>query len=390
MSFAAAFWLLLAVAVPTYWALPARWRTGFLAGVSYAFVLYLDLGVGVSLGAWALLFWALSRRGAGGHKSSVTAIWLVVPVLLFLAYFKYLPPLVAAIGEGGARKVLVPLGLSYFCFKLIHYAIEARRRPFASDRLDDFLAYVFLFPTFTAGPIERFDHFLQFRQNSWRRDDLVEGVTRIAHGLIKKFVICEALLLPQLHERNGIYGIIDLAEVLPAFELWSYFLKAFLYLYLDFSAYSDIAIGASLLFGVRIAENFRWPLLAANIPDFWRRWHLSLSNWCQTYVYLPMIGATRRPIVATMSSFLVIGLWHGATWSWISWGLLHGAGVVAHGYWYRAKRKWGIMSRGGWLGAVASRSLTLGFVVLVGVLTALDGKGAPKDALRIIGRMVGF
>lgn len=385
MAAGAVFWLWLAASVSVFWALPTRLRSGFLAATSFAYVAWLDAWVAVGLAAWALLYHALARR-----RTSVRLLWLVSAALLVLAYFKYLPALFEALGAHGALRIVVPLGLSYFCFKLIHFAVEAHRGAFADSRLDDFLAYIFLFPAFTAGPIERYDHFLRFRNLCWQSDDTVEGLTRIAHGLIKKFVFCEALLAPQLAERDGLSGILQIVEVMPVHQVWLFFVLSFLYLYLDFGAYTDIAIGASRLFGIRLIENFRWPIVATSIVDFWKRWHQSLAGWCQAYVYLPVIGLTRRPVLATYASFMAMGLWHNASWAWIAWGLTHASAVVGYGYWARARRRWRLrMPEGAWT-RVLTTPATLAVVVMAGVFTSLDGRGTPVDAARIFGRMLGF
>jgi alginate O-acetyltransferase complex protein AlgI len=335
-----AFWAIVVVAVPLFWALPARGRPIFLFVVSFGYLASLDAFSVAAVLGWTLLFF-FGLRLAAGSRGRVIVAALVFGVTAFLAYFKYLPPLLTAVAGGSAAAiVIVPLGISYFTFKLIHYAIERGRGTITDDALSTFLSYMFLFPIFTAGPIQRYDDFVARRQERWEPRLVVEGTTRILHGLIKKFVLAEFLLL-------GLYGaplpmgaILELQlSSMTAPHAWGLLFVAYLFIYLDFSAYTDIAIGCSRLFGFRIMENFNFPIIARNISDFWRRWHISLSAWCQSYVYLPIMGATRIPYLAALGTFLVIGLWHAATYSRLAWGLFHFAGVALFMTWSRLRRR---------------------------------------------------
>lgn len=334
------FWLLLATAVPAYWVLPQRHRATFLFAASFGYLATLDLFSVMALLSWTLLFYFGMRLAAQEQsRGRFIAVALVLGVTAFLAYFKYLPPLLHAVAGGtGAAVVLVPLGISYFTFKLIHYAIEVRRGTLQDTSLPTFLCYMFLFPIFTAGPIQRYDDFITQRADRWDRSMLGVGGTRIAYGLIKKFVLAEFVLL-------SLYGaplptgpelVQQMTSLTPA-NTWALLFITYLYIYLDFSAYTDIAIGCSRLFGFRIMENFRFPVIASNISDFWRRWHISLSAWCQSYIYLPIMGATRIPYLAALGSFLVIGVWHAASGTRVMWGLFHFAGVAAFMLWTRQR-----------------------------------------------------
>jgi alginate O-acetyltransferase complex protein AlgI len=159
-------------------------------------------------------------------------------------------------------------------------------------------------------------------------------------------------------------------------------------MYLDFSAYSDIAIGSSQLFGIRIMENFNWPIFAENISVFWKRWHMTLSGWCQTYIYLPVIGLTRNPYVATYLTFIAIGLWHSGTTGALAWGLYHGTGISVFGYWnrYRRRRKWRGLDRP--YGKCLSIPLTFSFVSAGSVFFATDGVASPYGVLRVFAKLI--
>ncbi|WP_133125908.1 MBOAT family O-acyltransferase [Pseudohalioglobus lutimaris] len=308
-----------------------------------------------------------------------------------LAYFKYIPDFSSAFNdEPILQHIIIPLGISYYTFKLIHYGVEVQRGNFPEHSLGDFLSYIYLAPIFTAGPIERFEHFLAHREDTWKPEFFVEGTTRIIHGLIKKLVLGNIVVQNLMDALPGTEDILLDVSSIPAFELWAFCFLVFIYLYLDFSAYSDIAIGTSRLFGFRIMENFNWPIIALNISDFWKRWHMTLAGWCQYYVYLPMIGLTRNPHMAVYATFITIGLWHSGTAGWLLWGLYHATGVSAFGSWgrFRRKRRWKGLDRPGlrWV----STLVTLMFVSCGSVFTALDRVGSVSDMFQMFRQMLFF
>ncbi len=265
--------------------------------------------------------------------------FLILSILGYLAYFKYIPPLLRSFATNPlSEHLLLPLGISYFTFKLIHYVLESSRGNIKEHTLQHFLLYIFLFPIFIAGPIERFDHFLQNQEKNLSKNIIAEGLQRIIFGIIKKFVLAETLILYFL---GGLPTEIVIESLLNGSTLivWKYVVFFFIYAYLDFSAYSDIAIGSARLFGFRIMENFNFPLFAPNISEFWNRWHISLSGWCKTYVYMPMIGLTRNPYIAVYATMAVIGLWHAGTFCWLFWGIYHATGIITYGKWRRFNRE---------------------------------------------------
>jgi alginate O-acetyltransferase complex protein AlgI len=221
----------------------------------------------------------------------------------------------------------------------------------------------------------------------WDSSQVVDGVTRIIHGLIKKLVIANLFLAYLLGDLSSGAQVLERLADLPTWKVWGFCVLSFLYLYMDFSAYSDIAIGTSRLFGLRIMENFNWPILASNIGSYWQRWHMTLAKWCQGYVYLPVIGLTRNPYLATYMSFTVMGLWHSASAGWIGWGLYHATGVSVYGYWlrYRRKRRWRGLDAPGrrWIAHI----MTMAFVSGGPVFTSLHGVGGPYDILRVFAKL---
>lgn len=384
-----AFWLAVLASAIVFWLLPLRFRTGFLALASMGYLATLAPFSVLALAGWTAAFYYLAPRAAGGDGANNRLLSvLILAILGYLAYFKYIPPLVEAISPGPTEKqLIIPLGISYFTFKFIHYAVETARGNIQHRSLPDFFCYTFLFPTFTAGPIERFDHFIENRETSWQVQSTVEGLTRIIHGLVKKLVIAEMLLRPLLRDVTPASFVLRL-DLLPTWKIWAYLAVMFLIYYMDFSAYSDIAIGISRLYGIRIMENFNFPIVAPNISNFWKRWHMTLSGWCQTYVYMPVIGLTRNPYLATVASFLVMGLWHSGTLTRVGWGLYQAAGVAAYMTWTRIKRakRRRFMERAPW--RYASIPITMMFVVPSTAFLIIEYQFPVYAAFRILARLV--
>jgi len=183
-------------------------------------------------------------------------------------------------------------------------------------------------------------------------------------------------------------GLVAHLHDISTWEAWRFLILSFFLFYLDFSAYSDIAIGSSRLLGFRIAENFNWPILATNPAAYWKRWHISLSGWCQAYVYLPVIGLTRNPYMAVFASFTCIGLWHAGNWNWLAWGLYHACVVTAFQAWarFRKRRKWTFWDKA-WL-AYPGMALTVCYTSVAQSFSLIQGVGGPTDALRILAKLV--
>jgi D-alanyl-lipoteichoic acid acyltransferase DltB (MBOAT superfamily) len=247
----------------------------------------------------------------------------------------------------------VPVGISYFSFRVIHYLVEVYRGNERRATALEFFLYVTFLPTMVSGPIHRFftirhedpqDSFgPQMRAEGglppFRFDDLSWGVWRILQGVVKKFVVadffykmCGPMLQPGL---------------LLSTNWWQLWLAAhcwFFYLYIDFSGYSDIAIGIARLFGFRVMENFNWGLFAPNPRDFWRRWHISLTNWLMTYVYIPLGGSHKGEARTDVNAFLTIiavALWHNVSFHMFLWGVAQGLVLVTFRHYDKWKqRRW--------------------------------------------------
>jgi len=340
----ATFWLVLFGSAAGFWLLPVRYRYWYLGLVSLLYLISLEpVGVTILL-AWTLIFFYVAPHAYRQKpRSALVLTGLVLSILSYLAWYKAVPAILAAWHPTSAATAIIPpLGISYFTFKLMHYAIETARGTITDRSLDKFFAYVFLFPIFTAGPIERYDHFLAHLAPAPDRDAIAAGLTRIAIGLIKVTILAP-LITPHNLPGNipaSAHDLLAVAAHVSIWRTWAFVILTYLQEYVNFSAYSDIAIGASLLFGIRIMENFNWPVIATNISDFWRRWHMTLSGWCQTYVYMPVMARTRSIVLATIATFVLIGLWHGVALTWLAWGLFHAAGVTVYASWARVARRW--------------------------------------------------
>lgn len=317
------FWLYLASAVAVYWLLTASLRLSFLALASVVYIGCYDL---VSLGflnamsvGLYLSLPLLARRDKIGRTCLFAAVFLLtVPIIVF--------KLTSSIADqpSEASSWIVPLGMSYYVFRLVHVAIDTYRTARLPKSAEDFFSYAFMFTIFTAGPIQRYEPFQADREHKVSGGALAEGSLRIAVGLIKQGVVYYALI----DLRSRICGESSF-DVLDGHILLLVLVVTYLGSYVNLSAYTDIAVGASRLFGFRVMENFNFPVFATSIDEFWRRWHISLSSWCQAYVYAPVLGTFRNPYIAIIASFQVMGLWHAITLNRVAWGLFQAAGLIA-------------------------------------------------------------
>ena len=225
--------------------------------------------------------------------------------------------------------VILPVGISFYTFQALSYTIDVYRKDVpVTKNIIEFCAFISFFPQLVAGPIERAKNLLpQFqRDRHFDYEQAVDGCRQMLWGFFKKVVIadsCATDLNPLWNSYADFSGI----------NLWLLALLFTFQIYCDFSGYSDIAIGCSRLFGIRLLSNFNYPYLSRSIPEFWRRWHISLMTWFRDYVYIPLGGsrcAQWKVIRNTFIVFGVSGLWHGANWTFVDWGLYHGTLIVLY------------------------------------------------------------
>jgi alginate O-acetyltransferase complex protein AlgI len=411
------FWLVVLGSVVLYWRLPAKLRDLCLVAVSVGYLATIDPKSVISLGIIAGVVYLACERFKLAPRS-VTPL-LIAGILLFLGYHKYYPVLYNALWGGEivgvsapgpalapvpvtAKQILVPLGASYFTFKLIHYVIESSRKSLPAHGPVTFLAYLFFFPIYAAGPIERFDAFWKNRAERFELSFLADGLARIILGIVKKFVLVDMILARTQYVNtprtlaqaiplwNAPFRLdhllFELPKVSPLF-VWQFLINQFATVYLDFSAYTDIAIGVAILFGVKVCENFDYPILATSVAEYWKRWHMSLSGWCQQYIYLPTLGTTRNPYLAVYATMGVMGLWHAGTLNYVCWGLYHATLLVIAGAFgrFKRKRKWKLR---GVVFAVPAWMLTILCVSAGQAFVSTDGMGI-RPALRLLARLFG-
>ena len=294
-----------------------------------------------------------ARQMDNTHSQSVRRSWLTLSLTVnlgFLLYFKYLLFIVdnavvvmSFLGfkvEAPVLNIVLPLGISFYTFQTISYVVDVYRRHIPAKR--DFLLYgcfVTFFPQLVAGPILRGNELLdQLAQKPMFRPDMfASGLRRILLGLFLKVVIADNVA-PLVEE-----GFAMSAEKMSAIDVITLSFLFGFQIYCDFSAYSHIAIGSARLMGIRFPENFDFPYISRSPKEFWQRWHISLSSWVRDYLYLPLIGAKtedssaggmggaavtraqsgRQPVIALFVAWMIMGLWHGANWTFVFWGVYH-------------------------------------------------------------------
>ncbi|MPZ74599.1 MAG: MBOAT family protein [Nitriliruptorales bacterium] len=335
----AVFFLLVLIASWLLMPTPLRWKP-FMLAASYVFYAAWDwrfvgllLAVTIATQTGAAL---IGRLPGDRQRRRVLTVTLVFDLGL-LAWFKYygffatsLANLFDTVGLGAPLpllQVILPVGISFFTFQAISYLVDVYRGRLAPARPIDIALYLAFFPQLVAGPIVRATEFLpQLRgPRNPRRVDGARGFTLIAGGLFKKVVVANLLATTLVDPVFSSPSSHSALEIIVA--VYGYAVQ----IYADFSGYTDIAIGCALLLGFRFPDNFDRPYTAVSLQDFWRRWHMTLSRWLRDYLYIPLGGnaggprATERNLLITM---VLGGLWHGAAWTFVVWGAIHGVGLA--------------------------------------------------------------
>lgn len=261
-------------------------------------------------------------------------LWLVFIASLFiLIFFKYIgDDLLGLFLDPGDFGLILPVGLSYFIIRAVDTQVNWYRGLQRDVSIREYLCYIMFPATLPAGPIDTLDHFRNARKEKIGSNDVLYGVSRILLGLFKKIVIADYLLFRPIFGGNGLFvKVMSTAAVEPGVEIIILLAGSFLFVYFDFSAYSDIAIGIGRCIGYQVPENFNLPVIASSIRDFWKRWHISLSNWCMRNIYFPLLITTRNTILPAYMVMIAVGMWHSFTTSWFLWAMHHGSAIAFQG-----------------------------------------------------------
>ena len=320
-----------AIILAVYYILPHKFRWGLLLLASVVFYASADWKMLALIGGSIVVSYIAGLKIEQAENEKQKKVWMAGCIILLVAIlmlFKYFGFFADVIGNMlGATSfvfnLVMPLGISYYTFKIISYLVDIYKGKIDAEKhLGYYALYVSFFPQILCGPIERADHFIpQLKYGCKFEDKLAaEGLERIIIGLFKKLAIADRLAL-------YVGTVFDAPTAYPG--LASIMAVAFytIQIYCDFSGYSDMAIGMAQMLGIRTRENFNYPYFSRSIKEFWSRWHISLSSWLRDYIYIPLGGNRKgkmRKHLNTLAVFLVSGIWHGSSLSFVFWGAMHG------------------------------------------------------------------
>lgn len=268
-------------------------------------------------------------------NKSKSLLGIIISFHIFLlCVFKYFNFIITNInsifgGNISLLNIVLPIGISFYTFQIISYEVDVYRgKVNASKSLIDYMTYVFLFPQLIAGPIVRYETISkELKSRKVTLEDFSYGVNRFIIGLFKKVVIANNI--------GELCNILNNSSEVSVLLYWVLGISYMLQIYFDFSGYSDIAIGIGRMIGFKFPENFNYPYIANSVTDFWRRWHMTLSSWFRDYVYIPLGGnrvSTLKHIRNILFVWMLTGLWHGASWNFIIWGIYFGVILIIEKY----------------------------------------------------------
>ncbi len=324
------------IVVVFYFSIPCKFRWLLLLIASYYFYISWEPGYAVLIGITTLVsyFSALKIHRLKERKSKTKYLILCLLVNLgILIVFKYFNFFADSLGsllflfkiqyESPVFKLLLPVGISFYTFQTLGYVIDVSRgKTLPEKHLGRFALFVSFFPQLVAGPIERASDLIpQFKEKHiFKYDRVVNGLQLMLWGFFKKIVVADrlAIIVDSIYDKPEAFSglALLLATVLFSFQI-----------YYDFSGYCDIALGGARVLGYELSDNFNRPYFSRSIREFWRRWHITLYKWFRDYVYVPLGGSRRstwRVVLNILVVFAITGLWHGAAWTFVVWGLLHG------------------------------------------------------------------
>lgn len=345
------FWVFFAVVIAIYWRLKHRGQNILLLVASYTFYGYWDWRFLSLIAFSTIVDFIVAQRVESSATPKLKRRWLLLSIctnLGLLGFFKYFGffvnefvELMHVFGVDASvttLKIILPVGISFYTFQTLSYTIDVYRgvaRPTRS--LLDFSVYVSFFPQLVAGPIERSKDLMPqiLRTRKLEKGAFSEGLYHVLFGMFKKVVIADNMA--PIVDRVFSTPVADLASTEILFGVYAFAIQ----IYCDFSGYSSIAQGIAKWLGITLSWNFKMPYFSRTPSEFWTKWHITLSSWLRDYLYISL-GGNRSGIVATFRNLVITmalgGLWHGANWTFIIWGLIHGAILVA----YRAAEDFGV------------------------------------------------
>lgn len=321
-----------------YFVLPKKpiFKTGLLLIAGYVFYMYANPALGILLLGTTAVSYLAALRIEKTEKKSTKTLWLSLSLVVCLGvlfFFKYFDFLSSSVGHavgffGGTDDPLLlhlvlPVGISFYTFQTLSYVIDVYRGDIQAERNFFYYAlFVSFFPQLVAGPIERPENLLpQLKEiHTFEKDDFLRGISVMLLGFFKKIVVADGIAV-YVEKVYGAPKTAPGAAVLLATVLFA------VQIYCDFSGYTDIATGCARILGIRLMKNFDHPYLATSVREFWSRWHISLSSWLRDYLYIPLGGNRKgkgRTLLNIFLVFLASGLWHGAAWTFVVWGAIHG------------------------------------------------------------------
>lgn len=343
------FMAFFAIILLLYYIIPKKWQVGYLLAVSMGYYAYTDLKYTVLLVISILLTYGMGLLIEQDYKNKkqlilVGGIVLSMGALVLFKYYTMIEDILNMVSTwlGGSKlpefSLIAPLGISFYSFKVVSYLMDVYRGKIKAEKnIVKYALFVSFFPQIISGPIERAYNFLPQMEEGKKFDyDVVkDGFLLFLWGLFKKIVVADrfAILVNQVFDNVADYNT-------PAYLVAMVFFSV--QIYFDFAGYSDMAIGVGRMLGIETIKNFNRPYSAKSIGEFWRRWHMSLSTWFRDYLYIPL-GGNRvgqvRWMMNVMIVFVTSGLWHGANWTFLVWGAMHGAYQIIGKYTRSGKDK---------------------------------------------------
>ncbi|MFH0878373.1 MAG: MBOAT family O-acyltransferase [Lentisphaerota bacterium] len=387
--------LFLPLVFALYLLLPLRGRQIMLLAASYVFYCWEKPVYGLLLLASTVLDYFAGLLIEGAATQGRRRLWLACSLagnLGMLGFFKYADFVGSNVCGIGALlginthwdmlNYVLPVGISFYTFQTMSYTIQVYRRQAPAERNPfTFALYVSFFPQLVAGPIERATNLLP-QLNTYHRitsEDLAAGATRILVGLFRKVVIADRAAIV-------VNAVFTNPDAYPASMLWLGVVFFSVQIYFDFAGYADIAIGSARLFGIHLCENFNYPLLSRSIADFWNRWHMTLTGWFRDYVFYPLGGFRKGGARAALNGAIVLllcGLWHGAQWHFVLWGVFNAVLLTGYYAWKFWQKRQGIHNKA----AHALRPAVLASIAFTFVLNCLGLVFFRSPNLQVIGKM---